>query len=170
MRGLRLRRSRGRRLGLGAVRKEVRKASFSAISCPVFRAKCDRGVGESLLRPEQGIERPIHNPNRQLRAQKTGTRRSARRGRADGPTVEPTNPGEGILTPKQWAEVARRFGLTPRELQVAVLTVEDLKLSAIARRLRVKPRTVRFHLQSAYRKLGVHDRTMLVRTILRLAE
>jgi DNA-binding NarL/FixJ family response regulator len=81
--------------------------------------------------------------------------------------LEPTNPGEDILTPEQWAEVADRLRLTPRELEVTVLTIEGRTRPAIARRLKLKTGTVRHHLRHLYRKLGVRDRLGLACRILR---
>jgi DNA-binding NarL/FixJ family response regulator len=51
--------------------------------------------------------------------------------------------------------------LTPREYEVASLAASGLSSKLIAERLVVSPRTVENHLQSAYRKLGVHTRVEL---------
>jgi len=49
--------------------------------------------------------------------------------------------------------------LTPREMEVIQLLVEGLSNKEIARILSVSPRTVNFHLDNIYSKLGVNSRT-----------
>ncbi|MBI2202212.1 MAG: response regulator transcription factor [Armatimonadetes bacterium] len=51
------------------------------------------------------------------------------------------------------------FALTQREVQILQLTVGGLDALEISRRLVLSPHTVRNHLKSAYRKLGVHGKT-----------
>ena len=51
--------------------------------------------------------------------------------------------------------------LTPREREVARLTVQGLRDSEIAERLMLSPHTVKHHLKSIYRKLGVRSRVEL---------
>lgn len=51
------------------------------------------------------------------------------------------------------------FALTQREVQILQLTVGGLDSLEISRRLVLSPHTVRNHLKSAYRKLGVHGKT-----------
>lgn len=49
--------------------------------------------------------------------------------------------------------------LTPREMEVIQLLTEGLSNKEIARLLSVSPRTVNFHLDNIYSKLGVSSRT-----------
>lgn len=49
--------------------------------------------------------------------------------------------------------------LTPREAEVLAMAAEGMDNRAIAEVLVVTERTVKFHLQNAYRKLGVTNRT-----------
>jgi DNA-binding CsgD family transcriptional regulator len=49
--------------------------------------------------------------------------------------------------------------LTARELEVLLLLVEGLSNKQIAKRLIISPRTVNFHLDHIYSKLGVNTRT-----------
>jgi DNA-binding NarL/FixJ family response regulator len=49
--------------------------------------------------------------------------------------------------------------LTPRELEVIQLLAEGLSNKEIARQLFISPRTVNFHLDNVYSKLGVSSRT-----------
>lgn len=51
------------------------------------------------------------------------------------------------------------FALTQREIQILQLMVGGLDALEISRRLVLSPHTVRNHLKSVYKKLGVHDRT-----------
>jgi DNA-binding NarL/FixJ family response regulator len=55
--------------------------------------------------------------------------------------------------------------LTSREWQVLDLVRQDLQTSEIARRLVISPVTVRTHINSILRKLGVPDRHTLVRRV-----
>ena len=51
-----------------------------------------------------------------------------------------------------------RFGLTPREAEVATLLARGLGNAAIAAQLRVRPSTARRHTEAVLRKLGVPSR------------
>lgn len=65
-------------------------------------------------------------------------------------------------TPPSSASLAGRLrsdhGLTPREVQVALLLAEGLSNSALARRLEISPHTARHHTQRVLGKLAVHSR------------
>lgn len=63
--------------------------------------------------------------------------------------------------------VAAPAELTPREREVLRLLAEGLSNKAIARALGVSPRTVNFHLDNLYAKLGVASRTEAVLAVLR---
>jgi two-component system nitrate/nitrite response regulator NarL len=52
--------------------------------------------------------------------------------------------------------------LTPRELEVLTTLAEGLPNKAIARRLNISLHTVKFHLESLFRKLGARTRTEAV--------
>jgi DNA-binding CsgD family transcriptional regulator len=52
--------------------------------------------------------------------------------------------------------------LTPRELDVLTALAEGLTNKAIARRLNISLHTVKFHLESVFRKLGARTRTEAV--------
>jgi DNA-binding NarL/FixJ family response regulator len=53
--------------------------------------------------------------------------------------------------------------LTAREVEVLELLAEGLTHQAVARRLRISPRTVETHVRTTYRKLGVHNRVQAIR-------
>jgi DNA-binding NarL/FixJ family response regulator len=60
-----------------------------------------------------------------------------------------------------------RLGLTQRESEVLSFIVTGLSNRAIAARLVVSDETIKSHLRSIYRKLGVNDRTGAVATAIR---
>lgn len=60
-----------------------------------------------------------------------------------------------------------RRGLTQRESEILALVVNGLSNRAIAAKLIIGDETVKTHLSSIYRKLGVGDRTAAVATALR---
>lgn len=50
------------------------------------------------------------------------------------------------------------YGMTPREVEVALLLVEGCSNLTVARRLGISPHTARHHTQRVLGKLGVHSR------------
>ena len=69
--------------------------------------------------------------------------------------------GEGYFSPPVAAKVAawvrgeRPAGLTEREMEVLRLVTEGLSNKEIAHKLKVKKRTVEFHVGNILRKLGI---------------
>lgn len=57
---------------------------------------------------------------------------------------------------------ADRLGLTAREVEILAHVGAGLTAEAVARLLRISLRTVRKHLENAYRKLDCHDRLVAV--------
>jgi DNA-binding NarL/FixJ family response regulator len=55
--------------------------------------------------------------------------------------------------------IAKEAGLTEREVEVVMAVSRGLSNKAIAAELWVTVQTVKFHLSSIYRKLGIHNRT-----------
>lgn len=53
--------------------------------------------------------------------------------------------------------------LTPRQLQIAEGIIEGLSYKLIADKLLIKTETVRDHIKSIYRKLGIHSKTELIK-------
>ena len=52
--------------------------------------------------------------------------------------------------------------LTPREVEVLAALAEGLGNKAVARRLDISPHTVKFHIESVFRKLGAGTRAEAV--------
>lgn len=67
-----------------------------------------------------------------------------------------------LFTSQEWAALVRALGLTQRQSEVVNSVICGLSDKQIADAMKVKPPTVRTHLQRVYAKLGVRDRTELV--------
>jgi DNA-binding CsgD family transcriptional regulator len=75
------------------------------------------------------------------------------------------------LTPEQWAnEPAPKVHLTACETRVAELASRGFTLRVVASKLFISAKTADFHLQSVYRKLGVHNRTEFAAAFYRLQQ
>lgn len=61
--------------------------------------------------------------------------------------------------------VTLNISLSPRELQVAKSASMGLGDKEIARQLGISPATVRTHLDNAFKKLGINNRSVLARTL-----
>ena len=59
-------------------------------------------------------------------------------------------------------ELKQDYGLTPREQEVGLLTVQGFSCAYIAEKLVVSESTVRFHQKNLYKKLDVHSRNELI--------
>ena len=71
-----------------------------------------------------------------------------------------------LLDKKQWLYVQKRYGLTPRERQIAELVCQGLQNGNIARYLRIRPGTVKTHTRNIYRKVRVKSKIgMLLRFV-----
>ena len=65
---------------------------------------------------------------------------------------------------------AEALGLTPMESQVAILMAQDIAVPEIAARMDRRISTIRFHVKSMYRKVGLtrqHELTRLVQSVAR---
>lgn len=80
-------------------------------------------------------------------------------GRAGGP-LSPTEALEAHME-----RYVSEFGLTPREAEVALLTVQGFSCAYIADKLVVSNSTVRFHQQNLFRKFDVHSRDQLIERV-----
>ena len=72
-----------------------------------------------------------------------------------------TSEAEGRIE-RQCALVAAAYKLTPRESEVVVLLAYGRTLAIIARDLQIAKGTARTHIESIYRKLGVHKQQELI--------
>ncbi len=82
-------------------------------------------------------------------------------GRGSGPDGLPA-----LLNDKQWSYLCRRYELTPREQQIAELVCQGFRNGNIARRLNIRPGTVKTHVRNIYRKVKVKNKiNMLLRFV-----
>ena len=73
-------------------------------------------------------------------------------------------PNVTLLDNKQWRYVQKRYHISPRELEVAKLVCHGFVNGDVAKKLNVKPGTVKTHLRSIYAKTHAKNRiTMLLR-------
>jgi DNA-binding CsgD family transcriptional regulator len=59
-----------------------------------------------------------------------------------------------------------RWGLTPKESELAAVMMEGARLVYAAKQLNITHETARFHLKNIYSKLGVHSQSGLVRRLI----
>jgi DNA-binding CsgD family transcriptional regulator len=71
-----------------------------------------------------------------------------------------TDAGFPVPIPEKFARGARHFNLSPREVQVIVLVAEGNPWKAVADKLAISTRTVRFHLYNARHKIHGAQSTM----------
>ena len=85
---------------------------------------------------------------------------------------ENVNPGDSLymqpdvalFDEKQWQYVKKRYHISTRELEVAKLVCQGFVNGEVAKRLDVKPGTVKTHLRSLFAKTHAKNRiTMLLR-------
>ena len=67
-----------------------------------------------------------------------------------------------LIDSKQWSYLQRRYDLTPRELQIADLVCRGFQNASIAKRLRIRPGTVKAHVRNIYRKVKVGSKIMML--------
>jgi DNA-binding CsgD family transcriptional regulator/PAS domain-containing protein len=72
---------------------------------------------------------------------------------------------EGLTLPSR-DDLMDRYGLTPREAEVALLLARGASNREAARRLYISPYTVRTHVEHIFRKLGIHSRKALALELL----
>ena len=81
---------------------------------------------------------------------------------ADAPPAPVATSNPADLLKDRIDALAVEYGLTPRETEVAFLTVQGFSCAYIAEKLVVSNSTVRFHQQNLYRKFDVHSRNELI--------
>lgn len=71
-----------------------------------------------------------------------------------------------LLDEKKWNFLRKRYHMTPRELQVAILVCRGFNNSEIAERLNIRHGTVKTHLRNIYRRTRVKSKiTLLLRFV-----
>lgn len=71
-------------------------------------------------------------------------------------------PDIALLDEKQWRYVQRRYHISPRELEVAKLVCRGFVNGDVAKRLNVKPGTVKTHLRSIFAKTHAKNRIIML--------
>jgi DNA-binding CsgD family transcriptional regulator len=79
----------------------------------------------------------------------------------------PENPAEGLLTAEEWIAIGSTFGLTGRELNVAILIFEDKTRASIARKLSRSPGGIRKRVDKVFKKMNVKGKLGLVQRVWR---
>jgi len=82
----------------------------------------------------------------------------AQRARLRGEPEEPASNGQQRPAVVAVRHLLVEYGMTPREVEVAILLAEGCSNSTVARRLGISPHTARHHTQRVLGKLGVHSR------------
>lgn len=72
-----------------------------------------------------------------------------------------------LIKDKQWKEIRKKYNLTSRESQVAMLVCNGFKNDEVANELKIAIGTVKTHLRNVYRRVRVNDKISL---FLRFAE
>lgn len=71
-------------------------------------------------------------------------------------------PGGLLLDEKQWLYLEKRYQMTPRELQVAILVCRGFNNNEIAKALKIRHGTVKTHLRNIYRRVRVRSKILLL--------
>jgi DNA-binding NarL/FixJ family response regulator len=71
-------------------------------------------------------------------------------------------PAGVLLDEKQWLFLKKRYNLTPRELQVAILICRGFSNDEVAKALKMKHGTVKTHLRNIYRRTRVKSKILLL--------
>ncbi len=67
-----------------------------------------------------------------------------------------------LLDEQQWLFLKKRYHMTPRELQVAILVCRGFNNDEIAKALRIRQGTVKTHLRNIYRRARVKSKILLL--------
>jgi DNA-binding CsgD family transcriptional regulator len=84
------------------------------------------------------------------------------RGHSEIRTLEPARSAGVIRDKSQWTFIQKRYHMSLRETQVAILVCRDFDNERVAEVLKVKQSTAKTHLRSIYRKTGVSSRLSLL--------
>ena len=83
----------------------------------------------------------------------------------DGPVDSRQQRLRGVAAALARRPVGEQLDLTSRELEVVRLLLSNGRVRSIAEQLDISPHTVRNHLRSIFRKLGVHSQVELIREL-----
>ena len=67
-----------------------------------------------------------------------------------------------LLDEKQWLFLKKRYHMTPRELQVAILVCRGFNNDEIAKALKIRHGTVKTHLRNIYRRARVKSKILML--------
>jgi DNA-binding NarL/FixJ family response regulator len=73
-----------------------------------------------------------------------------------------SRPAGVLLDEKQWLYLKKRYNMTPRELQVAILICRGFSNDDVAKALKMKHGTVKTHLRNIYRRTRVKSKILLL--------
>jgi DNA-binding NarL/FixJ family response regulator len=79
--------------------------------------------------------------------------------------VPPTSAFDGDCGPISEHVASELAGLSDREREIVLALLQGHRVPGIARALHISPHTVRNHLKSVFRKLGVHSQAALVQKL-----
>jgi len=71
-------------------------------------------------------------------------------------------PAGVLLDERQWLFLKKRYNLTPRELQVAILICRGFSNNEVAKALKMQHGTVKTHLRNIYRRTRVKSKILLL--------
>ena len=71
-------------------------------------------------------------------------------------------PAGVLLDEKHWVFLKKRYHMTPRELQVAILVCRGFNNDGIAKALAIRHGTVKTHLRNIYRRVRVKNKILLL--------
>ena len=71
-------------------------------------------------------------------------------------------PAGVLLDEIQWLYLKKRYNMTPRELQVAILVCRGFSNDEIAKALKIRHGTVKTHLRNIYRRTRVKSKVLLL--------
>ncbi len=67
-----------------------------------------------------------------------------------------------LFSEKQWKYLGKLYRMTPREIQVAMLTCKGFNNNEISKALKIKHGTVKTHLRNVYRRVRVNNKILLL--------
>lgn len=79
-------------------------------------------------------------------------------------------PGQVLISTEQWTVISKIVEMTPREMQISGLLFTGMTRNEIAEKLKIAPRTVRFHMEVLHEKLQVNTRVEFVLRLIQLRD